>query len=104
MSRRFPTMCGGFLFVRIVIDMKDCFGYNTHMNKQQDTYDFVKLDGIISKSPKDDIITLSVHDYRKLQDSMKELQTKVEAYKDLYRKLMIEKDLLLSIVKGGQSR
>lgn len=33
MSRRSPTWCGGFLFERIVIDMKDCFGYNTRMNK-----------------------------------------------------------------------
>ena len=90
--------------MRIVIDMKDCLGYNTRMNKQEDNYDFVKLDGLIAKSPKDDIITLSVHDYRKLQDSMKELQTKVEAYKDAIKKLIIEKDLLLSIVKGGQSR
>ena len=86
MSRRSPTMCGGFLFERIVIDMKDEFGYNTRMNKQED------------------IVVLSVHDHKKLKDSIVELQTKVEAYKDLYRKLMIEKDLLLSIVKGGQSR
>lgn len=104
MSRRSPTMCGGFLFVRIVIDMKDCFGYNTRMNKQQDTYDFVKLDGLISRSPKDDTIILSVHDYKKLQDSVKELQVTVESYKDAIKKLIIEKDLLLSIVKGGQSR
>lgn len=86
MSRRSPTWCGGFLFVRIVIDMKDQFGYNTRMNKQED------------------IVILSVHDHKKLKESIMELQVTVGTYKDAIKKLIIEKDLLLSIVKGGQIR
>ena len=34
------------------------------------------------------------------RDELKDLQTKVEAYKDLYRKLSVENALLIKLIKG----
>jgi hypothetical protein len=63
------------------------------------TYDFVSTHPP-RKTPKDKVVAPSVDSTKKLLEEIKELQKLLATYKATTQKLIVEKNLLLDIIKG----